>query len=80
MQKQERNRMPPVPEDLDQRLSKDQRYRLRQLEGFGWRVAFVRRPLFQEITVVLASAEGSQLGILEPDGELNMELNIQVRH
>ena len=79
MDKERREGAAPVPGDLHGRLTIDQRLELRKWENFGWCIAFVRRPLFQDITVVLKSGDGSQLGVLEPDGELNMEPAIAVR-
>lgn len=79
MDKDKRKALPPIPGDLDKRLSRDQQLELRRLENFGWRVAFVRRPLFQEILVVLTSGDGTSIAILEPDGQLNMEMDIKIR-
>ena len=79
MGKERRVSMAPVPGDLDGRLTVDQRLELRKWENFGWSVAFVRRPLFQEVTVVLRNGDGSQIGILESGGDLNMEPAITIR-
>ena len=44
-----------VPQQLAQYLTEMQMQSLEQLEDFGWRLAFVRRPLFASPTVVLHS-------------------------
>ncbi|ABD81453.1 hypothetical protein [Saccharophagus degradans] len=65
---------------LESILSELQRLTLHQLEGFGWRLAFVRRPLFQDPIVVVVNCENSKYGVLEDDGSINVEHNIQIRH
>ncbi len=68
-----------VPANFDQYLNEEQRAELRKIENFGWTLHFIRRPLFQEVTVAVASADGTVVGILEPDGRLNLEANISFR-
>lgn len=70
----------PVPTDLASYLTKMQFRSLNHLEGFGWKLAFVRRPLFDPSTVVLLSPEGKQYAILEEDGSLNLESSLHVRN
>jgi hypothetical protein len=69
----------PVPENLDEFLNTDQLYSLRRMEDFGWRLAFIRRPLFQDIVPVVVSADGTKHGVLEEDGSINMQPDIAVR-
>ena len=69
----------PVPENLDQILNERQKHTLRHWEGFGWRLEFVRRPIFQEIVSVVCNGDGNKIGILEKDGNINMEPDIVLR-
>ena len=69
----------PVPDNLDEILNERQKYTLRQMEGFGWRLEFVRRPLFQETAAVVCNAEGNKIGTLEKDGKINLEPDITLR-
>ena len=69
----------PLPDDLEEVLNKMQMLALHQIEGFGWQLRFVRKPLFQEPVPVVFSAEGDKIGILEEDGRINMEPDIKVR-
>lgn len=79
MTNEKRKGEPPVPDDLDDRLNADQLMTLRQIENFGWQIAFVRRPLFQDTLIVVSSADGRKIGVLEEDGRLNMNPDIKLR-
>jgi hypothetical protein len=69
----------PVPDRLEEVLNEMQMLALHKIEGFGWQLRFVRKPLFQEPVPVVFSAEGDKIGVLEEDGRINMEADIQVR-
>ncbi|NOX43367.1 MAG: hypothetical protein GXP19_06500 [Gammaproteobacteria bacterium] len=79
MDKEKRKGENPVPDDVEEELSHPQLLSLRQIERFGWYLKFVRRPLFQERVAVVFSAEENKIGLLENDGKINMEPDIQVR-
>jgi hypothetical protein len=68
-----------IPEELEDVLNQDQIMTLRQIERFGWRLAFVRRPVFQQPVPVVLTADDQKIGILEEDGRLNMTPEIQLR-
>lgn len=70
---------PPIPADFQDVLSPDQMMTLRQLENFGWQVAFVRRPLFQESVIVVSSTDNGKIGVLEDNGQLNLQPDIRLR-
>ena len=69
----------PIPRDLDSCMNRDQKHMLQQLQNFGWHIRFVRRPLFDQPIIVLSSGDGKQVGVLEPDGRLNLHGNITLR-
>lgn len=68
------------PQILENCLSELQRFTLHQLEGFGWRLAFIRRPLFKEPIAVVVNCENNQYGVLEDDGSVNTNHDIHIRH
>jgi hypothetical protein len=49
------------------------------MEEYGWELKFIRRPLFQDILPVLFHPDNNQTGVLEDDGTLNMQRDINVR-
>jgi len=69
----------PVPDNLNLLLNDLQKYKLHHLEGFGWHLEFVRRPLFQEPTIVVCSPDGRKIGTLEKDGSVNLNPDIKLR-
>jgi hypothetical protein len=68
---EKRNKYVPVPKNLNDYLSEDQKLALKNLRQFGTDVQFVRRPVFAEPTVVLMTADGNTLGFLDNDGNVN---------
>lgn len=74
-----RNKSKPIPMDVKEYLNDAQRAQLNKIEGFGWSIKFIRRPLFQEPEVVVTNPEGSSIGILENDGRLNLESAMETR-
>lgn len=69
--REKRNKYVPVPKNLDDYLSEDQKLALKNLRQSGTDVQFVRRPAFEEPTVVLMTANGKTLGFLDRDGNVN---------
>ena len=61
------------PDNFDDILNEEQLFTMNKMEGFGWKPAFVRRLLFQEIITVLSHPDNGTYGILEGDGRLNMQ-------
>jgi hypothetical protein len=79
MEQEKRRGEAPIPSDLQNALSVDQLMTLRQIENFGWQLAFVRRPLFQESVIVVATSDNKNIGVLEETGELNLQAEIKIR-
>ena len=75
-----RGRTPPIPSGFEAMLNQDQKNALRNVENFGWQMAFVRRPLFDEPIFVVASPDHQRYAILESNGEVNMTPDIVIRH
>ena len=69
----------PIPEDIKSRLSDAQIGSLARLQGFGWSIKFMRRPLFQEEVVVLVDPSGERHAILHEDGDIEQNPDITIR-
>jgi hypothetical protein len=79
MNNDKRDQQAPIPDNLDAILSEFQLMALHRIENFGWELHFVRRPMFQVPTVVVFSADGKKIGVLEDDGRINMNSDIKLR-
>ena len=80
MDNDKRTGLDPIPEDIGKYMTDEQITELHKIEGFGWKLHFIRRPLFQEVTVVVVHADGRAIGILEDDGRLNLAPDIDLRN
>jgi hypothetical protein len=65
--------------DLRGLLNVEQSHQLRAIESYGWRLAFVRRPLFLEAVPVVESPDGSRRCILGVGGELEADPQLPMR-
>ena len=79
METERRSERNQLPESLDEVLTKMQLLTLSKMEQFGWVLAFIRRPLFQEIVPVLLHPDNNTLGILDNDGALHTQPEIEFR-
>jgi hypothetical protein len=65
----------PVPEELDTVLNNLQLQALEKIQRFGWKLKFVRRPLFQEVMPVISNPHNTKFAVLECDGDINMQVS-----
>ncbi|MBU2884654.1 hypothetical protein KO507_02620 [Gilvimarinus agarilyticus] len=68
-----------VPDNIKAFLNDIQLLALHHMESYGWQLWFVRRPLFQVPVAVVKDAEGERVGVLEIDGQVNMQPGLQLR-
>ena len=68
-----------IPEDLQALMTELQRHALKQLEGFGWSIKFVRRPLFQDPVILLVDPSGERHAVLTEDGSIDRDTDFIVR-
>ena len=77
--KEKRSGEKPIPDHVSSYLNEDQQAKLRSIERFGWELAYIRRPLFQDPVVVVVNPNGKVIGTLELDGEFNLKPAIETR-
>ena len=75
----ERRKPAPDPDSLRAGLTPGQLMTLEALEIFQWRLAFVRRPLFQAPIPVLFDREDTRYVVIEEDGTLNENPTLVLR-
>lgn len=71
MTKERRNGKPPVPDNIRSLLSIEQKKVLAELEGFGWVIDYVRRPLFQQPRVIMRDPKSGKVTMIMEDGTVD---------
>jgi hypothetical protein len=79
MENDRRKGKEPVPENFEELLSEAQLGTLCSIGRFGWQLHFIRRPLFQDVVTVLISREGDKCAVLESNGSINEQVDIDIR-
>ena len=69
----------PIPADLKAYLNDLQVGTLKRIEEFGWHLWFIRRPLFQDVKVVVADKHNAKTAVLEEDGTMNKGHDLSIR-
>lgn len=67
------------PVGLRAGLNRAQLDALATLEQFGWRLRFVRRPMFLDPIPVVFRKDGEQFVVIESDGSLNDAPDFRIR-
>lgn len=60
-------------------LNLDQQITLKELEGFGWELAFIRHPMFQPSVCVVRDPTNKFFSVLQDDGTLVDNHDLQIR-
>ena len=80
MYENKRDKMPAVPENLENILNPSQLLTLRNAESNGWELYFVRREGL-DVPIPVIKGIGSQaIGVIEADGQFNTEADIRLRN
>ncbi len=70
----------PIPANLSSYINELQIGTLKRIEEFGWHLWFIRRPLFQDVKVVVANKLKDSTAVLEEDGTMNKSHGLTIRH
>ena len=79
MEKDKRKGLVPIPAKLTDWLNFDQKAMLSTIESYGWELKYIRRTAQEEPTVIVVNPQGDQVGVLERDGQLNLESGVTLR-
>lgn len=77
--KRSSQKLPPVPDNINDYLNAAQNKTLKQLMFFGWTIAFVRRPKFLPATVVVIDRDKSRYGVLLENGSVDYSHGFDIR-
>lgn len=79
MDSDKRMGMPAIPHNYEKLLTSSQMVALRSIEGYGWSLHFVRREGLEVPLPVIKGADGVAIGIIDEDGNINMNPDITLR-
>mgnify|MGYP001815265006 FL=1 len=79
MDKDQRKGSIPIPDNLDELLTKEQRQALPGLKYLGWEPCFLRKRMFLEPEMVMQNNNDKRLGVFEHDGNIRLQGDIKVR-
>lgn len=79
MNKDKRKGGTPAIDEMRTHLNRAQHQALAELELLGWRLMFVRRPMFQDPVPVVISKKSGQIGLLDPDGKIVIDSSLDLR-
>jgi len=74
-----RTKLPPIPGDFESLLTPPQLMALRNIASFGWELHFVRREGVEIPIPVVHTADGRKIGVIEEDGNINLNPKITFR-
>ena len=79
MDREKRKGSIPIPDNLKELLNAAHLQALSGMKYSGWELQYVRRPLFQEPVLVVQNPNDGRIGILDKDGKIRIQANINVR-
>ena len=79
MYENKRDKMSPIPDNLENVLNPSQLLTLRNAESNGWELYFVRREGLDVAIPVIKGIGSQSIGIIEADGQFNAEAGIRLR-
>lgn len=79
MQNEKRKGKDPIPVDTQGYLNDFQLASLKKVESYGVHLKYIRRPLFQDPVVIVTDQDEKSVGVLNNDGNIDMESGIILR-
>ena len=73
---EKRKGIKPVPDDPLKYLNEAQVFTCHRMQSYGWRIKFIRRPLFQSPVCFMTDADEIMLAVIERDGFINRHPDI----
>lgn len=69
-----------IPNSLEAYLNLAQIATLQEVEGFGWELRYVRRPLFMEPVPILYNPVMDCYAVMDIEGCVNRSVEVALRH
>jgi len=74
-----RGRLGTITDDVRRLLNSRQVESLERSHDFGWRLAFIRKPLLNEPVLIVYNSRHHLIGLLDQDGQINTEVDVEIR-
>ena len=78
-QEEKRKGLKPVPDAPLVYLNEAQLFTYHRMTASGWRIKFIRRPMYQNPVFVMTDSDETLLAIIERNGFLNKKPDIPLR-
>ena len=78
-QEEKRKGLKPVPDDPLVYLNESQLFTYHRMTASGWRIKFIRRPMYQSPVFVMTDSDETLLALIERNGFLNKQPDIPLR-
>jgi len=79
MSKDNRDKMPPIPANVDKLLNPLQLMAIRNVGNFGWELHFVRRNGVEIPVPVVKGADGKAIGVIDENGRVDTNSKLIIR-
>jgi len=79
MSEEKRDKMPPIPANVEKLLNPLQLMAIRNVGNFGWELHFVRRNGIDIPVPVVKGADGKAIGVIDEDGRVDTNSDLLVR-
>jgi len=79
MSKDNRDKMPPIPANVEKLLNPLQLMAIRNVGNFGWELHFVRRNGVDIPVPVVKGADGKAIGVIDENGRVDTNSKLIIR-
>jgi len=79
MSKDNRDKMPPIPANVEKLLNPLQLMAIRNVGNFGWELHFVRRHGVDIPVPVVKGADGKAIGVIDENGRVDTNSKLIIR-
>lgn len=76
---EKRKGIKPIPDNPLGYLNDAQQFTYRRMMASGWRIKFIRRPMYQNPVCVMTDSDETMLALIEKNGYLNKQPDIPLR-
>jgi hypothetical protein len=77
--KEKRKGIKPIPDDPLGYLNEAQLFTYHRMTAVGWRIKFIRRPMYQSPVCFMTDSGEAALALIEQNGFLNQQPDIPLR-